>query len=56
MPPLSKPRIAQVVDGEKIINEEFSKVQSAAFDVLASSFQKQLRELITEELKGQKDQ
>ena len=56
LPPLSKPRIAQVVDGEKIINEEFSKVQSAAFDVLASSFQKQLRELITEELKGQKDQ
>ena len=56
LPPLSKPRIAQIVDGEKIINEEFSKIESAAFDVLASSFQKQLRELIAEELKRQKDQ
>ncbi len=44
--PLTKPRIAQVVDGEEIIEEEFSKVIRAAFDVLASSFRKQINELI----------
>ena len=33
---LPKPRIAQIVDGSKIIREEFAKVEKAAFEVLAS--------------------
>lgn len=46
---LDKPRTSQVVDGEKIINEEFAKVQQAAFEVLASDFRKQVSKLISEE-------
>ena len=45
--PLDKPRISQVVDGEQIINEEFAKVEQAAFEVLASDFRKQVNNLIT---------
>lgn len=56
VPPLSKPRIAQVVDGERIIEEEFSKVQRSAIDVLASGFQNQLRELIDQKVEGEEDQ
>ena len=45
--PLDKPRISQLIDGEQIINEEFAKVQQAAFEVLASDFRKQVK-LISE--------
>ena len=47
--PLKKPRVAQVVDGDKIIREEFRKVRRAAFDVLASNIRGQLTELFAEE-------
>jgi hypothetical protein len=37
---LPKPRIAQIVDGNKIIGEQFNKIRKAAYDVLASDFRK----------------
>jgi len=37
---LPKPRIAQVIDGKEIFNEEFAKIEKAAYDVLASDFRK----------------
>jgi hypothetical protein len=39
---LLKPRIQQVVDGEHIFSEEYSKIKKAAFDVLSSSFKKRV--------------
>lgn len=54
--PLAKPRIAQVIDGEKIIGEEFSTVQQAAFDVLSSDFRKKVMKLIIEEATTQEEE
>jgi hypothetical protein len=39
---LAKPRIAQIVDGSKIIRDEFAKIERAAYDVLASEFKKRV--------------
>lgn len=39
---LTKPRVAQIVDGEKIIEEKFSEVQKAAYNVLSSAFRKRV--------------
>ena len=40
IPKLSKPRISQIVNGEKIINEEFGRIAKAAYGALASDFRK----------------
>ncbi|HHG86652.1 MAG TPA: hypothetical protein ENJ82_18025 [Bacteroidetes bacterium] len=40
---LSKPRIAQVVDGAEIINSKFSEIQKKSFEVLASDFRKKVQ-------------
>jgi hypothetical protein len=39
---LPKPRISQILDGAKIISEEFAKIEKAAYDVLASDFRKKV--------------
>ena len=39
---LPKPRVAQIVDGEKIIKEKFVELQQAAYKVLASEFRKRV--------------
>lgn len=44
---LPKPRISQIVDGSKIIGEEFAKIEKAAFDILASDLRKQVAEIST---------
>lgn len=43
---LTKPRIAQVVDGEKIFNEEFGKIESVAYKFLASEFRKKVDKFV----------
>jgi hypothetical protein len=43
---LSKPRIAQVVDGSDIINSKFAEIQKKAFEVLAGDFRKKVQALI----------
>jgi len=43
---LPKPRISQIVDGEKIIKEEFSKIAKAAYDVLSSDFRKKTEKIM----------
>lgn len=43
---LNKPRIAQIVDGSKIIPAEFAKVSKKAFDVLSSDFRKKAESLM----------
>lgn len=42
---LAKPRVAQIVDGEKIIREKFSDVQKAAYSTLSSAFRKRVEAL-----------
>ena len=46
---LSKPRIAQIVDGSKIIRDEFARIEKAAYDVLASDFRKRVNKLSAQE-------
>jgi len=48
---LPKPRVAQIVDGTKIIRDEFAKIEKAAYDVLASDFRKKVDKLSTQEKK-----
>lgn len=48
---LSKPRISQIVDGSNIINEEFSRIQKSAYDVLSSEFRKKVDKGISKEEK-----
>lgn len=43
---LNKPRIAQIVDGSKIISAEFAKMSKKAFDVLSSDFRKKAEALM----------
>lgn len=38
IPRLAKPRIAQIIDGSKVIQEEFAKIDKLAFDMLSSDF------------------
>ena len=44
-PKLKKPRIAQIVDGKDIINEEFSKLNTLAFKMLPTDFQNKVEQL-----------
>lgn len=46
---LAKPRVAQIVDGEKIIEEKFSAVQKTAYNVLSSAFRKRVEALSQQE-------
>jgi hypothetical protein len=46
---LTKPRVAQVVDGKKIVNEKFAEVQKAAYNVLSSAFRKRVDALSQQE-------
>lgn len=43
---LNKPRIAQIIDGSKIISAEFAKVGKKAFDALSSDFRKKAEALM----------
>lgn len=43
---LKKPRIAQIVDGSKIISAEFAKVSKRAFGALSSDFRKRAEALM----------
>jgi hypothetical protein len=45
MPRLAKPRIAQIVDGERVIASKFEEVRRAAFEVLSSDFRRRVREI-----------
>ena len=49
-PKLKKPRIGQIVDGEKIINAEFSKLNKLAFEMLSANYQNAMTKLIESEL------
>jgi hypothetical protein len=44
---LPKPRISQIIDGSSLINEEFSKVDKAAYDALSSEFRKKVENAIS---------
>lgn len=48
-PKLERPRIAQIVDGKKIIRDEFSTIQQAALKVTANSFQSRIASLIAQD-------
>lgn len=48
---LPKPRIAQIVDGSKIIRDEFAKIEKAAYEVLASDFRKKVDNLTAQDQK-----
>lgn len=48
---LAKPRIAQIVDGSKIIQEKFAEVEKAAYDVLSSDFRRRVDKTFPEEAK-----
>lgn len=39
---LAKPRISQIVDGEKIFDEEFRKIEKTAHEMLAGDFRKKV--------------
>lgn len=54
VPRLEKPRIAQIVDGSKIIRDEFSKIQQAAFKVTSKAFQSKVDTLFAQERTGPK--
>ncbi|MDX2073046.1 MAG: hypothetical protein SFX19_01620 [Alphaproteobacteria bacterium] len=45
MPKLPKPRMSQIVDGKKIIQQEFGNLRKKAYGYLASDFRKQVDEL-----------
>lgn len=45
LPKLAKPRVDQIVDGKNIINEEFSKLNKVAFEMLSSDFQNKVAKL-----------
>lgn len=42
---LSKPRVAQIIEGQKIIQDKFGEMQKAAYDVLSSDFRKRVEQL-----------
>lgn len=46
IPPLQKPRIAQLIDGKDVISKEFNRMKEAAFKVTSSRFQRQVKDLI----------
>ncbi len=45
VPKLPKPRITQIVEGKKIIGEEFAKIQQKAYSYLSSDFRKRVDEM-----------
>lgn len=45
IPKLEKPRIAQIVDGEEIINKEFAALSRKAFSFLSSDFRERVEKL-----------
>jgi hypothetical protein len=45
MPKLPKPRITQIIEGKKVIGEEFAKIQQKAYGYLSSDFRKQVDEM-----------
>lgn len=51
VPKLSKPRVAQFVEGEKIMNNEFGKIKKAAYESLASNFRSKIDQMIAEDAK-----
>jgi hypothetical protein len=48
---LPKPRISQIVDGTKIIGEEFGQIEKSAYEMLASDFRKKMAKMVAEEQK-----
>ena len=46
LPPLPRPRITQIVDGEKIFREEFFAIRMGAFDVIAGETKMKAQVLI----------
>ena len=48
IPKLEKPRIAQIVDGEDIINKEFGDLRQKAFSFLSSTFREKVKKLEAE--------
>lgn len=45
---LEKPRIAQIVDGEEIINKEFGDLRQKSFPFLSSTFRGKIEKLEAE--------
>ena len=52
LPRLDRPRVVQIVNGAKIIDEEFAKIQKSAFDVFSSEFRSRVDKITEEEKKG----
>jgi hypothetical protein len=48
---LAKPRISQIIKGEKIINVEFEKIRKTAFEFLASDFRRKVEKSIAKDTK-----
>lgn len=48
---LPKPRIAQIVDGSKIIGAEFAKLEKAVYEALSSDFRKKVDKYTKQEQK-----
>jgi len=48
MEKLPKPRISQIVDGEKIFEEEFGKIKEMSFSVLSSGYRNQIDKVLKE--------
>ena len=46
---LTKPRVAQIIDGSNVINAEFDKIENAAFDVLSGDFKTKVDKVISKE-------
>lgn len=55
IPPLERPRISQIVNGEPVHAEVFAAIEKAAFDALSSDFRRKVEELIAESEKANKD-
>jgi hypothetical protein len=41
---LEKPRIAQIMDGRKVIQDKFLEIEKSAYEALASDFRKRAKE------------
>lgn len=46
LPKLTQPRISQIIDGKKVIETEFSRVEKAAFDALSNDFKTKIQSLM----------
>lgn len=40
---LPKPRVSQILDGEKVVSDKFSEIQTAAWNVLSSEFRRRAK-------------